>query len=120
MTRIVPLFIPVILFLITVGFGFWLRGKGRPYNTALFNIHKLIALAGFVLVVLRLRSGFLAGGLSGWMAVVLVGAGLSALMLFATGAVMSIRKEEPGIALFFHRAGPVIITLCLIGLFALS
>ena len=120
MNGLTPLFFPLILFLITVGFGFWVRGKGRPYHTALFNVHKLVALAGVGLSVLRFRSSFQAGDLSGWLEVVLGAGGFSALMLFFTGAVMSIRKEESGVALFFHRAGPVIITLCFIGMYLIG
>lgn len=116
MTSMAPVLIPLILFLITVGFGLWVSAKGRPYHPALFNIHKLVALAGVVLAVLRLPASFQDVDLSGWMAAFLAATGFSALMLFATGGVMSIRKEEPGVALFFHRAGPVIITLCLIGM----
>jgi hypothetical protein len=36
---------PVILFLLTLVFGFWLSHAGKPYNGMLFNVHKLIALA---------------------------------------------------------------------------
>lgn len=119
MIIIAPLLVALILFVITVGFGIWVGKTGRPYNPALFNIHKLIALAGVVIAVLRLKSSFPLAVHSGWMAAILAAAASSVVMLFATGGVMSIRKDEPGIALFFHRAGPVIIVLCLIGAYFL-
>ncbi len=114
------IFIPLVLFLITAGFGFWVSKVGRPYHSGLFNIHKLVALAGVVLAVMRIRSGFSINAITSWILFALVLTGLSVILLFATGATMSIREDEPGIALFFHRAGPVIITICLAGMLFLS
>lgn len=110
------IFTPLILFLITVGFGFWVSKVGRPYHSGLFNIHKLVALAGVVLAVLRFRSVFSIGTLTSWILLALILTGFSVILLFASGAVMSIREDEPGIALFIHRAGPVIIAICLAGM----
>jgi len=111
-----PVFIsPLIFFLISVCFGFWVRKTGRPYNPVLFNIHKLAALAGVVVTVLNLRAQGMLDNQSGWMNAILAGALFSVVMLFASGGVMSIRKTEVGIALSFHRAGSVIIVLCLVG-----
>ncbi len=43
---------PGFLFLLTLGFGFWLNRSGKPYNSLLINLHKLIAL-GAVIVTTR-------------------------------------------------------------------
>jgi hypothetical protein len=110
------LYLPLLLFLITVGFGFWVSRSGTPYPVVLFNIHKLAALAGVVLAAVRIRSGSTLGELSGWVAAGVVAIGVCVMVLFATGAVMSIREEGSGLVLFFHRAGPVVITLCVAGL----
>lgn len=120
MTIIPLLLVPLILFSITIVFGFWVRKVGKPYNPLLFNIHKLIALAGVVLGALRVKSIFQLDDLLDWMPAILAAAGISVVMSFATGAVMSINENEPGIALFFHRAGPVIIILCIAGVYFLS
>jgi hypothetical protein len=114
------IFIPLVLFLITVGFGFWVSKVGRPYHSGLFNIHKLFALAGVVLAVLRFRPGFSIEALTSLILLALGLTGFSVILLFASGAVMSIREDEPGIALLIHRAGPVIITICLAGMLFLS
>ena len=111
--------IPVVLFLVTLGFGFWVSKGGRPYHSILFNIHKLVALAGVVLTVMRIRSGFLPGPLSGWIIATLAAIVLGVITLFATGAIMSIREDEPGLALWFHRVGPVIIVICLLFMYYL-
>lgn len=83
----------------------------------LFNIHKLAALAGVVVTVIRISPIFSGGNFTGWIWVVLVAAGLSVILLFATGALMSIREEEPGIARFLHQAGPMVLILCLAGMY---
>ena len=114
-----PILLPLILFLIIVSFGFLVSRSGRPYNPFLFNIHKLTALAGVVVAVLRLKSSFPLVDLPGWMVVILAAAASSVVMLFTTGGVMSIRKDESRISLIFHRAAPVIIVLCLIGVYFL-
>ena len=114
--QLTPFYLPLLLFLITVGFGFWVSKSGAPYSPVLFNIHKLAALAGVVVVIVRIRSGAVLGELSGWIMPIIVIVGVSVLVLFATGAVMSIKEEGSGLVLFFHRLGPVIISLCLAGL----
>jgi hypothetical protein len=110
---------PLVLFLVTLGFGFWVSKHGKPYHSILFNIHKLVALAGVVLTGMRIRSGFLPGPLSGWIIATLVAVVLSVFTLFATGAIMSIRDDEPGPALWVHRVGPVIIVICLLVMYYL-
>lgn len=107
---------PVLFFLVTLALGFWMRKSGKPYNIILFNVHKLAALAGVVLAGIWIRPIILVGDFSSWMIPVLGGAATTVLMLFASGAVMSIGGEGRGLPLFFHRAGPVIITLCLAGM----
>ena len=105
----------LVLFLISVCFGFWVRKTGRPYNPVLFNIHKLAALTGVVLTILNVRAQGILDSQSGWMNAILAGTLFGVVMLFASGGVMSIRKTEIGFALSFHRTGSVLIVLCLVG-----
>lgn len=113
------LYLPGLIFLVTIGFGFWVKARGRPYNKLLFNIHKLVALAGVLLSILRLKAYFSLNDLYGWMTPVLATVIISVVMLFTTGGVMSIKEDESRIALLLHRASPVIIVLCLIGAYFL-
>jgi hypothetical protein len=48
--------VPGALFLLTLGSGFWLKRAGRLLNGALFNVHKLIALAALVLAARQTAS----------------------------------------------------------------
>ena len=44
---------PGVLFILTLAFGVWLSRSGKPYNTLIFNIHKLIALAAVVVTAIQ-------------------------------------------------------------------
>ena len=98
-----------LIFLGTVGVGFWVSRLGKPYNAILFNIHKLLALAGVVLVVLRLMrlDPFVDFPL---LALVLIGAAfLGVLALFISGAFLSIQEEISGVVLSIHRVSSVVV-----------
>ncbi len=43
-----------LFFLLIFVFGFWLSGLGKPYNSILFNIHKLVGLAAAVFLIVLL------------------------------------------------------------------
>jgi hypothetical protein len=76
----------VVIFL----FGFWVSRTGRPYNAALFNVHKLIALAtGVYLIVTVVRAGKVSP-LNGGEIAALVVTALFFVGLMVTGGLMSI------------------------------
>lgn len=50
-----------LAYILTVAIGIWLSQKGKPYHEALFNIHKLIALAGVVLVGVHFSNQYKSG-----------------------------------------------------------
>ena len=57
---------PGIAFLLTLVFGVWLSLSGRPYNSIVFNIHKLIVIliiiAGICVAALFASGGFMSIG----------------------------------------------------------
>ena len=100
-----------ILFVITVGFGFWVSRMGKPYHALLFNIHKLVALGGVILGSIRIfkldqlaEFPLLVIGLLGVAAVCVI-------TMFATGAVMSIKEEETRLVLTIHQISPFLIII---------
>lgn len=99
----------IILFILTVVFGFWLSRMGKPYNQALFNIHKLIALACVVLAVIAVVNLSKAGKQTGITLAFSILAGLSVLDLFISGAMMSVGKEFNGAMLLTHRIAPAML-----------
>jgi hypothetical protein len=107
------LLISILLFLGTISFGFWVRARGRPYHPLLFNIHKLIALAGVIFLGLQVRLLILGSGLSEQVELPVFLVAGSLVLLFATGALMSIRDEESKTIVFIHWVGTIIICLCL-------
>ena len=48
--------INIALILITVVIGYILHGKGRPYNSALFTVHKLASVAFIIFTAIILVS----------------------------------------------------------------
>lgn len=100
---------PIILFLLTVAFGFWVSKVGKPYNGVLFNIHKLIALGAVVLAVIQLSKLGVVG--SPLLVVALILAGLCVVALFASGALMSIGKFDYALTLTVHRVAPVLLVI---------
>ncbi len=104
-------FIPIIGFLITVAFGFWLGMIGKPYNGILFNIHKLIALSVVILASLQVYKIFKVIEPQSLLLVSLAGVVICVLALFASGAFLSIGNVKYETAKLIHNialAGMVI------------
>lgn len=103
--------VPGIVFLLTTVFGFWLSKLGKPYNGALFNVHKLLALgaviAGGIQVARMLRSV----DMQTLVFILWMVAGLSVFALFVSGAVMSMDKLDYSIMRGIHRVAPVVMIL---------
>ncbi len=83
-------FTPAIGFLVTVVFGFWLGKIGKPYNGILFNIHKLIALGTVILTFAQAYKSFKILEPHSLLIISLIGAVICVLVLFASGAFLSI------------------------------
>ena len=97
------------IFLGTVGVGFWVSRLGKPYNVILFNIHKLIALSGVVLVVIRLMRFNPFVNFS-FLVLVLIGVSfVGVLALFISGAVLSSQEEISKAVLGIHRVSSVVV-----------
>ena len=105
--------IPGILFLLTLAFGFWLSHTGKPYNSLLFNVHKLIALGGVVLAILHLTK---IPNLLTPFSLVAIGLGLAAfsvITLFVSGALMRAGKLDYALMLTIHRVAPLFLGIVL-------
>ena len=46
-----PFYLTGLFFVAIFGFGFWVSRAGKPYNTLLFNLHKLIGLAAGIYLI---------------------------------------------------------------------
>ena len=103
--------IPGIGFLATLIVGFWLSRAGKPYNGALFNVHKFIALGTVVFTAIQLNN-LLKGSqvqplfiLSGIVAVIAV------IALFVSGAFLSIGNLNDGVMKLIHNIVPFLLVI---------
>jgi hypothetical protein len=100
-----------LLFLFTFVFGIWLSNSGKPYNSVLFNIHKLIALGVVILTavtVYHLRADVEIRTL---ILGTIVVTGLLFLALFVSGALLSIGKPDHVAVLMIHRVAPLLVVI---------
>jgi hypothetical protein len=105
--------LPGLLFLLTLGFGFWLSKTGKPYNGILFNIHKLLALGTVIVLVIQFSKDLPNAASLALIIVLLVVAALCVITLFASGALMSMGKLDYALTLTIHRIAPVALIIAL-------
>jgi hypothetical protein len=100
--------LPVVLFLLTIAFGFWLSRLGKPYNGILFNFHKLIALGGVIFAVVQISKALNIADSPLLIALLITGA-LCVVALFVSGALMSMGKLDYALTLTIHRITPLVL-----------
>ncbi|TYB94779.1 MAG: hypothetical protein FXF54_05500 [Kosmotoga sp.] len=101
----------VLLFL-TIFFGIWLSNLGRPLNTALFSIHKLVAV-GFVVF------GFFAiraltkeiDNIDSILKLFIILAVISTITLFVTGGLLSFDRFANKFTIMVHALSPILTAL---------
>jgi hypothetical protein len=104
---------PGILFLLTLASGIWVSNSGKPYNTIIFNIHKLIALGAVVVFAIQFFNTLKSTGIQSLLVALIVLAVLCVIALFATGAMMSIGKPDYTTFLRIHQIAPVALVIAL-------
>lgn len=104
---------PGIIFLLTLASGVWLSSSGKPLNTLIFTVHKLIALAMVILTAIQIYNLLKATGIQALPMALIIFAGLCVLALFATGALMSLGKPVDAILLTIHRVAPFLAVIAM-------
>ena len=104
------LILPAALMLLTLASGLWLSKSGRPYSTGIMTVHKLIALATCVFAGITLVTLIKTGDPQTLIIGLIILAGLRAVALFATGAMMSIEKTLRPAWRMIHRVAPFLLT----------
>ena len=102
-----------VLFLLTLGSGVWLSSVGKPLNTLIFNVHKLIALGAVVFFAIQISKAMKVAEIQVFSILLVALAAISALALFATGAMMSIGKVNYTLMLWVHRITPLTMAVSL-------
>ena len=104
---------PVLGFLLTLFFGFWLSRRGKPYNGPLFNVHKLIALATVILAGLAVVQVLKVMDAGALVVLLLVIAAFSVIALFVSGALMSAQKGQYRTMKLIHNISPFILVIAM-------
>ena len=94
---------PVIVFLLTMASGVWLSRSGKPLNTAIFTVHKLIALGTVVATAIRTYNALKSAEPPAILIALIILIGLCAVALFVTGALMSANKPAYSMLLIIHK-----------------
>jgi hypothetical protein len=92
----------VLFFVAIFVTGFVLRGAGKPYNSALLNVHKLIALAAAVLFIITVVKINKASGLSTLELAMTIVTGILLLGAIVSGGLSSI-STMPIIVVRIHQ-----------------
>jgi hypothetical protein len=107
------------LFVLVFLSGFWLYRSGRPINTVVLTIHKLIALGTLILIGVTIYQVNQVATLNAmtWIAVVVTGALF--VMTIITGGLLSLEQPVTAVAIV-HKISPfltvasTIVTLYLV------
>lgn len=104
---------PILGFLVTVAFGFWLSRVGKPYNGLLFNVHKLVALASVILAGMAVYQVLKVMDVAALIVLLLVLGALSIIALFVSGALMSAGKGEYRVMKLVHNISPFVLVIAM-------
>jgi hypothetical protein len=93
------------LFIIVFLSGFWLYRSGRPINTILLTLHKLIALGALILIGVTVYQSHQIAALTAaaWITVVVMGVCFVATII--TGGLLSLAQPVTSVTIV-HRIGP--------------
>jgi hypothetical protein len=95
-----------ILFLLTLASGLWVSRSGRPLNTVIFTIHKLIALGTVIFTAAYVYHLRRPADLKTLEIGALILIAIVFVALFATGALLSRQKPSAPIILTMHQIAP--------------
>jgi len=91
--------------------GLWLRHSGKPYGAVLFNAHKLIALAVFILLIVNISRMNQGTPLSALELSVCAVSGLLFAATIVSGGLVSIDKPWPAFVPILHKLFPYLTVL---------
>ncbi len=91
--------------------GFWLSHLGRPYSTLFFNVHKLVALTGVIVLGVLIYQARDTARLDAAAVAALVFAAACCLAMIVTGGLQNIEPPLPAWLGVVHRIFPYITVL---------
>jgi hypothetical protein len=111
---------PGIIFLLTLVSGLWLSRTGKPLNTAIFTIHKLIALATVIFTGMAIYNLIKNTQIQFLIAALIVVVALCVLALFVSGALLSRDKPLNDNLLTIHKAAPFLVVISIVATLYIS
>jgi len=105
--------LPGILFVLTLAAGVWLSHTGRPLNTLIFTLHKLIALGAVVVTGVHVYGMLKGTQVEALLIALIVLTGLCVVALFASGALLSAAGPVSRILLTIHNVAPFLFVLAM-------
>ncbi len=102
---------PGLAFILTLIFGFWLSGSGKPYNGILFNLHKLIGLGTVILTTMWVYNALKITEPNVLIVILIIITGICVVALFASGAFMSIGNLNYEAMKAVHNSAPVLAVI---------
>ncbi len=100
------LIISGLSFFIIFAIGFVLQHSGKPYNVALFTLHKLVSVGLVVFLVVAVIKINQVAPLSTLQIIVLAISALCFIATVATGGMLSVEKTWPLIVAVLHKVLP--------------
>ena len=98
-----------VLLLFTLISGVWLSNSGKPLSAAIITIHKLIALATVIVAAAYVYHLYRAGDIQTFVEPLITAAtGLLFIVLFISGALLSLGKPLPVAILRVHQVAPLL------------
>lgn len=97
-----------VLFILAIASGFWVVKLGRPLNTGVFTVHKLLALAALVMMITMVRAMAKGAVLSPAAAAAIALTFVLFAAMIATGGMLSFEKEWPGFVKIIHKIVPYV------------
>lgn len=97
-----------VLFLLAIGTGAWLSSQGKPFNTAVLTIHKLVGLVSAVAAIIVVRGQFRTVDPSTAVIAMAVITGLLFVALFVTGALLTLDSPVSDIVATIHKVTPTL------------
>ena len=88
--------------------GYWLSRLGRPLNSLVMTLHKLIGLGAGVALIILLVQGRRSASLSTAATAAAVATGVLLLLAAASGGVLSAAKSVPKPVLRLHQVLPLL------------
>jgi hypothetical protein len=94
-----------VLFVVVFLFGFWLNRSGRPVNTIILAIHKLIALGTLIFIGVTIYQVNQVTPLSTAAIVATVMTGVLFVITIITGGLLSLDQPVTAVSIV-HKIGP--------------